>query len=150
MPVLQQQTQADSVATLHARAPYLHWLISLAASLAVSVIYHCRVLHAYRVSDGIRQRQKMYGLHKRHASVCKWRPRWAQTVTDGIVYELLKGLLLLVHLNHIKHRCNCLLTVNYLHVPPHVLGYFVCFKYVSILWEIVSGHNSDKIYYRLT
>ena len=37
MPVLPQKTEADSVAALHARAPYLVWLISLAA-VAVSVI----------------------------------------------------------------------------------------------------------------
>ena len=50
----------------------------------------------YRVCrQEVRQQQRTYVVRSAQETckcLCKWRPFWAQTVTDGIAYELLRRL----------------------------------------------------------
>jgi len=61
------------------------WLVMFSTGLTNAADWRYRVCR-----QEVRQQQRMYGLDKRHANVCKRWPLWAQTVTDGIAYDLLR------------------------------------------------------------
>jgi len=75
--------------------------------------------------------------------LCKWRPLWAQTVTDGIAYELLRWLF------HIGNFCFCVPVFKQLFLKNCAVDFVeicnVCTTKGVIIKAAKRTFNSDKI-----